>query len=479
MPGLRAREWGAGLRARLRAIELRTRPEAPGLSAALARRWAELPQGVRGPGQMLGRRISGCEGTQGVFPRCDLACTPCYHSRDANRVPVSGAHTLRQIEAQMDLLLGLRGPGQHCQLIGGEVTLLGPEHHAAALERMLAAGRIPMSFSHGDFDYDYLRALALRADGTPRFAHLAFAIHIDSTMRGRRGAERPAGEAELHAQRRRVCEMFARLRREHGVTSLLAHNMTVTPQNLDQVPEVVRAAREMGFRLLSFQPAAHLGNPARWRGDYRAIGQDDVWRRIEEGAGARLHHRTVRFGDPRCNRTAYGGFAGGRYWTLFDDDDPRDAAVLEAFLRAVGGMSFARPRRLLLARLVRAAARHPRALALAPGFGLRLARRMGPRALRHRPRAVTFVVHSFMDEAVVRPAWEAMERGESSDDPDVRAAQERLRACSYAMAHPEEDRVVPACVQHAVYDPVQNRLLAEQLGAGSSECAPTAQSPPA
>jgi hypothetical protein len=68
-----------------------------------------------------------------------------------------------------------------------------------------------------------------------------------------------------------------------------------------------------------------------------------------------------------------------------------------------------------------------------------------------------------MDEAVVRPAWEAMERGESSDDPEIRAAQERLGACSYAMAHPEEGRVVPACVQHAVLDPVQNRLLAERL----------------
>ena len=28
------------------------------------------------PGQALGRRTMGCEGTHGVFPRCDLACTP-------------------------------------------------------------------------------------------------------------------------------------------------------------------------------------------------------------------------------------------------------------------------------------------------------------------------------------------------------------------------------------------------------------------
>ena len=35
----------------------------------------------------------------------------------------------------MELLRAARGPGQHAQLIGGEVTLLGPDDHAAALRR--------------------------------------------------------------------------------------------------------------------------------------------------------------------------------------------------------------------------------------------------------------------------------------------------------------------------------------------------------
>jgi hypothetical protein len=41
----------------------------------------------------------------------------------------------------------------------------------------------------------------------------------------------------------------------------------------------------------------------------------------------------------------------------------------------------------------------------------------------------------------------------------VRAAQERLAACSYAMAHPDQDRLVPACVQHAVLDPHETQAL--------------------
>jgi hypothetical protein len=42
-------------------------------------------------------------------------------------------------------------------------------------------------------------------------------------------------------------------------------------------------------------------------------------------------------------------------------------------------------------------------------------------------------------------------------------AQERLQACSYAMAHPEQDRLVPACVQNAVLDPQENAGLARVL----------------
>jgi hypothetical protein len=50
-----------------------------------------------------------------------------------------------------------------------------------------------------------------------------------------------------------------------------------------------------------------------------------------------------------------------------------------------------------------------------------------------------------------------------ASDPEVRATQERLQACSYAMAHPESDMLVPACAQHGVLDPDENRELAVLL----------------
>jgi hypothetical protein len=314
------------LAARLRELEVATRPEHPDLAAALAARWAELPAHVKQPNQMLGRRMTGCEGTHGVFPRCNLACTPCYHAKEANRVPVDGDHTEREVDRQMALLRTLRGPGQHAQLIGGEVTLLGPEDHARALLAMRRHGRKPMSMTHGDFDYDYLEALALDPrTGRPRFEHLAFAGHFDSLMLGRRGIRCPRSEAELNPYRAAFCAMFERLRREHGVTSYLAHNMTVTPRNADEIPAVLRATRDMGFRMFSFQPAAYIGNEARWKDSYRDVSTDEIWRLIEDGAGGRLHFNAEQVGDVRCNRTAHGVNAGDRYVTLLDEDDPRDA----------------------------------------------------------------------------------------------------------------------------------------------------------
>ena len=93
--------------------------------------------------------------------------------------------------------------------------------------------------------------------------------------------------------------------------------------------------------MFSFQPAAFIGNTARWKDDYRAFSGDEVWARIEEGAGGRLHHRALQIGDARCNRTAYGAYVGDRYVAMLDEDDARDAAWLQDFVAAFGGMDFA------------------------------------------------------------------------------------------------------------------------------------------
>jgi hypothetical protein len=174
-----------------------------------------------------------------------------------------------------------------------------------------------------------------------------------------------------------------------------------------------------------------------------------------------------QFGDARCNRTAYGALVGpeSRWVPFLDDRVEADMRVREDFFRTFGGMDFDVPPLLLGARLARAFGGSPGALVRAGAWAPRWVRRAGGlRALlASPPRALTFVMHNFMDASVVRPAWELMQRGEVASDPSVREAQERLSACSYTMAHPESGELVPACAQHSVLDPEENRRLAVLL----------------
>jgi hypothetical protein len=450
----------------LRRFELDTRPIHPETRRALDRRWAELPEHAKTPSQLLGRSAVGCEGTHGVFPKCNLTCSPCYHSADANKVRIDGDHTVDNVTRQMDYLREVRGPRAHAQLIGGEVSLLSAEDHARSLLAMRAVGREPMSMTHGDFDYDYLLDVVLDDDGKPRFDKVSFAAHFDSLMRGRRGAVRPRGEAELNPFREKFARMFVDLKRDHGVSSYLAHNMTVTPSNVGEVEQVTRDVLEMPFDMMSFQPAAFIGDDRRWREDFGEVTIDAVWQKIEAGAGQKLPWQATQFGDPRCNRSTVGVRVGKTFAPVLDPEDPKDIAARDRFLAHFGGMIFGGiPRHVLAVKVVRALASHPGDIPPLIGLMARVLRRAGglrkvaAAARRGKVSFKTFVIHNFIDAEQVAPAWKLMQEGVTADDPLLRETQERLGACMYAMAHPEDGRLVPACVQHSVLDPKENEEL--------------------
>lgn len=461
---------GNKLAALVLGFELKTRPVHPESRAALDRRWAGLPEHVKTPSQLLGRTAVGCEGTHGVFPKCNLTCTPCYHSADANKVRIDGGHTVNAVAEQLALLRRERGPRAHAQLIGGEVSLLPAEDHAAALLAMRAAGREPMSMTHGDFDYQYLLDVVLDPAGTPRFRKVSFAAHFDSQMRGRRGAPRPRSEAELDPFREKFAAMFTALKKEHGISSYIAHNMTVTPANVDEVAVVTGAVLAMPFDMLSFQPAAYIGDDRRWGEDFTDVTIDAVWSRIEAGAGQAIPWQGTQFGDVRCNRTAVVLRAGARMAPLLDPADDKDIAARDRLLARFGGMYFGgTPPWILAVKVARALMAHPAEIPAILGFGLRLVRRAGgfrrtvSAALAGRLSFKTFVVHNFMDAADVAPAWDLMGQGVLSGDPKIREVQERLGACMYTMSHPETGQLVPACVQHSVLDPAENAGLRKLL----------------
>jgi hypothetical protein len=256
--------------------------------------------------------------------------------------------------------------------------------------------------------------------------------------------------------------------------------MTVTPANLDQIADVIRACRTMGWRMFSFQPAAYVGDDSRWADAYRSFGADEVWREIEAGAGARLPFRAVQMGDERCNRVTWGVFAGDRYVPLLDDTDARDLAARDAFYRtAPRNFAFA-ARPIVAACLARAVAGHPRDALTGAAWAARFARRVGPAALTGNARPMTFVMHRFMDAGDVAEAWRLTSLGVRSDHARIRETQERLAACAYAMAHPDSDEIVPACVQHAILDPAENahlaRLLPLRSRVGRAHGAPSSES---
>jgi hypothetical protein len=308
---------------------------------------------------------------------------------------------------------------------------LPPEVHAASLQAMRAYGREPMSMTHGDFDYEYLEAVAVGADG-----------------------------------RRRFVAMFIRLRREHGVRAYLAHNMTVTPSNIDQIADVVRDVLLMGFSMMSFQPAAFIGDDRRWREGFRDLTGDDVWAQVEAGVGTRIPFAAAQMGDPRCNRSSFGFVTGGRLFPFLDDTAPADIVVRDAFLRHLGGITLGGvPWWVAGARLMRGAVAHPTVVVAVVRYAAGLMRRAGIPVIRSsgRVRLTTFVMHSFIDAADVVSAWELLQRGVISDDPAVRATQERMQACVYTMAHPDSDLLVPACAQHSVLGPAENVELCRLL----------------
>jgi hypothetical protein len=241
--------------------------------------------------------------------------------------------------------------------------------------------------------------------------------------------------------------------------------MTVTPGNVDQIAGVVERCKAMGFNMFSFQPAAYVGDDRRWTEDFSKLDPDHIWSRIEEGAGVRLPFGVFQVGDARCNRTAWGFFLGERWYSILDDNDPADMVFRDVYMRHFGGFHFNAPLHLLVPRLIRVVATHPSLIPQALRWLRRTMHRFGgPAALfHHRILPMTFVMHRFMHAADVTPAWELMERGEMSDDPRIRETQERLQACSYAMAHPESGRLVPACVQHSVLDPAENLRLSREL----------------
>ncbi|MCU0633644.1 MAG: radical SAM protein [Gemmatimonadaceae bacterium] len=342
--------------------------------ALLARNRAALPPALRTPHQMLGRQGNGCGATIGMMPRCDFACRGCYLGEEANRVP---AASVEEVKAQMRALRPILGPAGNLQLTDGEVTLRPVDEVIELLRYARSLDLIPMLMTHGD---SFRRRPGLLERLAREGQLTEVSIHVDTTQRGRVGPWRDATtEAELNGLRAEFAQLLADVRRTTGVRIRAATTMTVTPDNLGGVADVVRwlVANPSAFFMISFQPIAQVGRTVDGLGD--SVDVEALWAEVARGVHgsasadsvARLLAGQKWLGHPACNRFVHGlvardtTTAEATFHPVRAHGDAIDERVVDGFLDRFGGVSFRRDSPgVVAARMAGMAMR-------APGFVLR------------------------------------------------------------------------------------------------------------
>ena len=256
------------------------------------KRWETLPEALRTPQQAAGRVHVACGATHGVLERCNFACTACYLSSIANTTEPLPFERVRE---QLDALRRHLGPLGKVQLTAGEVTLLEPHELGRIVAYAKQIGLEPMVMTNGQrFSDDpaYLTTL-VRDHGLRKVA-----IHVDITQRGRQGFPASEREAGLHPIRDRFATMIRETRRETGCRLDAAHTVTLTKDNVDQLPDILDWALDNhdAFRMLSLQPLAEVGRTRdRADGD---LSLDAVWTRVRRSLGLPLNRGALQFGHP-------------------------------------------------------------------------------------------------------------------------------------------------------------------------------------
>jgi hypothetical protein len=174
-------------------------------------------------------------------------------------------------------------------------------------------------------------------------------IHIDTTQRGRLGYKNVCDEVALMPLRKEFADLVRSARRKTGLSIRAATALTITRQNLDDVPHVVDWClrnRDV-FGMLSLQPVAQVG---RTREGLPGVTVKQLWDRIESVLTryglTRRGPGVLTFGHPDCTRIELLGVyqrAGNqpRVLTIVRDGYEADTEMVRAFFRrGLGGINF-------------------------------------------------------------------------------------------------------------------------------------------
>lgn len=408
---------------------MRLREEAAERRTVLASAWDALPSALRLPTQFLGRQYAGCGATIGAMPRCDFTCRGCYLDPDANRMR---PRPLAELKAQLRTVRTWLGPAGNVQLTDGEITLRPEPELVELIAYARAIGLVPMLMTHGE-TFRRTPGMLERLMTGGGLTEVCF--HVDTTMRGRRDHYAEAArEEDLGGLRNELAAMVRRARRATGRRLEAASTVTVTRENLGQVPAIVRwfLANADVFKMVSFQPVAAVG---RTEATLDGVTPDELWARIAAGAGdPELRRGEGYLGHPGCSRFVQGLVATrhGRtsFVPFYRKDRPDEMRVLAQLLDRCGGTSFRLDGRGRAARRLGALlAHHGRFLAarVVPHLW-RLMRRTGTL----RARYFCIVSHHFMSAAELATPL----------------GTERLAACAFRV--PIDGRLEPMCAVNAL-----------------------------
>ena len=413
---------------------------ARGKERLTAARWDSLAPELRTPQQVAGRAYVACGATHGVMEACNYACTACYLSDLAQRTRPA---PFEEVQQQLVTLREQLGPGGKVQITSGEVTLLPLERLGRIVAYAREIGLDPMVFTNGERftdDPSYLERL-VREYGLEKVS-----IHVDATQRGRRGYRQGADETTLHAVRDHYAGMIRDVRRRTGRTLHAAHTVTVTADNLDDVPGIVAWMLDNvdAFRMVSFQPVAEVGRTRDRRDD--GHDADDLWARVGHGVGRRLNRHAMHFGHPDCNIVCplIVVSCGGRHAVIESVREGHrfDLWTMRRVIETFGGMRrVGSSLRHRITRNVRAALSSPDLLAAAPVYALY--RLWGER--RWLPRLVLNLLRLRLPQ--IRPLAIIVHRFMSPDELDTARGRERLEACTFKL--PVDGQLVSMCTMNA------------------------------
>ncbi len=313
----------------------------------LRRAKSKIPQKFHTDGQAIGQQYAGCGATIGTMPRCDFACRGCYLNASANGTP---AESVEGIKKQLTTIRDWLGEGGNVQITDGEATLRPTEELVDIIQYATQIGLVPMLMTHGD---SFRRSPGLLKHLVLVAGLSEVSIHIDTTQRGRSGKAYKHANSEhaLMPLRDEFAEIIRRVRRETGKPLKAATTVTVTDNNIAQIPAIVRwlCQNADAFRLISFQPLAQVGRTDNKLGGVSSI--EYLWSQIAVGLGNELkssnskNDHILSFGHPDCTRFSQGlvvkiGHQPPVFKPLFPLDDAKATVFINQFFDRFGGVSF-------------------------------------------------------------------------------------------------------------------------------------------